>query len=185
MFAKLLILNFVWATFAFVIPAHAGVMEFSVGGSYSRTNYGAAGYSWTRRVGTSLGYYFLELTQLEFSVDDTIERSEIKDYQNTTFHSRTFGVNLVQQILGRQSFFQPFLKVGVGQLNREGSGTYAGGGSPNAIVDSVSGIVGAGMKLYITRTISIRAEATSYLQGGDINKWRDNISVSTGLSFMF
>ncbi len=33
---------------------------------------------------------------------------------------------------GKNYFIQPYAKVGVGQLNREASGNYAGGSSPPA-----------------------------------------------------
>jgi hypothetical protein len=165
--------------------AHAGVIELSAGFFYNRTNYSLADYSWSKRLGFSIGYYFTESSQIEFSYQDMIERMFVTNYQDTTFHDRVYSFNWVQSILGKKTRFQPYVKIGVGQLNRDGSGTYAGGGAPPARYDAVTGVLGGGFKFYFTQTFALRTEATSYLAKGNLASWKDNIAASVGLSLLF
>ena len=167
--------------------ARAGAFEVSLGFSFSRSNYGSEfNYSWTRRWGASFGYEFNEKSQIEFAYQDLTDRTFIDGYQDTVFWDRVYSVNWVQSLLGKAYAFQPYLKAGLGQLNRDASGTYGGGASaPVAQVDSVTGVLGTGFRLYFTRTIAFRAEATSYLTGGSISTWQDNWSTSLGLSLVF
>lgn len=167
------------------LRASAGALELSAGGSYSKSNYGNGNFTWSRRWGTSMGYYLTERTQIEIGFQDILDRTQIIGYEDTTFHDQIFSANVVISFLGKNAPLQPYIKAGIGQLNREASGTYAFGGSPAAVVDQVTGIIGAGLRIYLTRTFGIRAEGTSYLSGGSIGTWQDNFSVTTGVSIYF
>ena len=182
LFVGVLLLSAISAT-----RALAGNFEVSLGASFSRSVYSSEGnYSWTRRLGGSVGYEFNEKSEVEFAYQDLTDRTYIKGYEDTTFVDRVYSVNWVQSLLGKSSLFQPYLKVGVGQLNRDATGTYGDGASaPPSQVDAVTGVLGAGFRLYFTRTIAFRGEATSYLTGGAISTWQDNWSTSLGLSLVF
>ncbi len=170
----------------FPFYAEAGSVEISAGISFSRSVFGGANnYSWTRRWGGSFGYEFSEKSQVEFSFQETTDRNFIPDFEDTTFVDRVYSVNWVQSVLGKNSLFQPYFKAGLGQLNRDASGTYGSGAVPVTQVDAVTGVLGVGFRLYFTRTIALRGEVTSYLTGGVISTWQDNVGSSLGLSLMF
>jgi hypothetical protein len=164
---------------------YAGVFEVSAGFSFSRSNYTEENYSWTRRWGASLGYHITESSQIELSFQDVTDRTMITGYEDTTFHDKIYAVNWVQSLLKKDVAVQPYLKAGVGQLNREATGFYASGASPPRIVDSLTGILGAGLKIHLTRGLGMRTEVSTYLTGGKLSTWEDNVSFSTGLSFYF
>ena len=166
--------------------AWSGQIEISAGGSYNRSQYADADYSWTRRYGGTVGYgFFSDMAQIEFGFQDTLDRTHITNYEDTTIHDRVYSLTYLQNFLSKNSFFQPFGKIGIGQLNRNASGTYAGGTAPPSVVDSVTGVLGAGLRLYLLKNFAIRGEATSYLQGGRINQWKNNISSTLGVSYYF
>lgn len=178
------ILSFAWVSFP--KQAHAtGAFELSTGASYSRSNYSPDSFNWTRRLGFSLGYYFSERTEVEFTIQDIIDRTVIAGYEDTNFHDQIYSANWVQSLLGKDHFFQPYFKIGIGQLNRDATGTYSNGASPPLHVDAITGVLGVGLRLYITRTFAIRSEATSYLAGGSVRNWKNNISVTFGISLYF
>ena len=77
---------------------------------------------------------------------------------------------------------QPYFKVGAGQLNRLATGTYANGASPNPQTDSLTAVLGLGTRIYVTRSFAIRAELTSYLTGGSIRTYKDNVGMTLGAS---
>ncbi len=166
-------------------PALAGTFEFSLGGSFNQSNYGGGNYSWDRRWGGSIGYYFLALSQVELSFQDVTDRTNISGYEDTTFHDQIFSLNWVQSLAGKTFPLQPYVKAGIGQLNREATGNYASGASPPRTVAQLTGIVGAGLRVYITRAFAIRGEATSYLVGGNISTWQDNFALNLGISLAF
>lgn len=162
--------------------ASAGYFEVSSGFSFNRSNYGEGNYSWTRKWGASFGYHLTEFGEIELGFQDIVDRTVITNYEDTTFHDQVLSVNWVQSMTGRNAPLQPYFKFGVGQLNRDATGNYAMGGSPPAIVDQLTAIAGAGLKIYLTKAFGIRAEGTSYLTGGVLSTWQDNVAVTFGLS---
>lgn len=171
--------------FCLSTSASGGAIEFSVAGSYSRSNYTESNYSWNRRYGGSIGYHLSERSQIEFAFQDSLDRTRIAYYEDTTFHDQVYSANWVQALTGKNFAIQPYFKIGIGQLNREASGNYVFGSSPPAVVDSVTGVLGLGSRIYLTRSFGLRAEATSYLQGGSIRTWKDNFGITVGVSFFF
>jgi hypothetical protein len=170
------------ATWLMPYRAAAGTFELSLGGNYRKSNYTDGNYSWTRTYGASFGYHFSEKSGIEFSYQDIVDRTRIEGYEDTTFHDEIYSASWIQELFDNKTAFQPYFKLGVGQLNREATGSYAGGGAPPKTVDQVTGVVGAGLRLYILRRLALRLEATSYLSGGAIGTWKDNISAQFGFS---
>ncbi|OFZ00852.1 MAG: hypothetical protein A2070_15045 [Bdellovibrionales bacterium GWC1_52_8] len=171
------------ATALVVIPRKAAArVEISSGFSFSQSTYAEGSYSWTRVWGASFGYNLTELTQIELSFQDVTDRTHIANYQDTTFYDRIYSVDWSQSFAGKNAGLQPYVKVGIGQLNREATGSYANGISPPEIVDSVMGVLGGGLKIYLTRNVGLRSEVTSYLTGGSIRTWKDNTKLTLGFS---
>jgi hypothetical protein len=163
--------------------ATAGTFELSAGLSWSQSNYSNDNYQWNRRWGFSVGYYFFALSELELSFQDVYDRTRIVGYQDTTFHDRIYSVNWVQSLAPKTFPVQPYFKVGIGQLNRDASGTYeSSGAAPPARLDSITAVLAVGVRIYIIRTFAIKGEGTTYLTGGKISSWQDNFAISTGLS---
>lgn len=162
-----------------------GLWEMSLGFSYSRKNYSPSDYESTRRWGATLGYMFLNRSEIELAYQNVIDRRFIKDYEDTVSYDQVYSVNWVQNIFGRESSVQPYFKVGVGQINRRNTGTYSNGYVPPREIDVVTVVLGTGLRIFITRSLALRGEATSYLTGGDIKTWQDNVSTTVGASLYF
>jgi hypothetical protein len=167
------------------LPSRAGVFEVSGSYSFYRTNYSPMDYTWKRRWGVSLGYYFFETSELEIAYQDVFDKTYVSAYQDTEFLDQVYSLNWVQGILGKDYFAQPYVKFGVGQLNRTASGTYSNGSSPPAIYDALTIVLAVGIKTYITKRFGIKGEVTTYLAGGNINTWQDNLAFTIGTSFYF
>ena len=163
--------------------AAAGTFEVSSGFSFTRSQYGDARDNWVRRWGASVGYHLTELSEIEFGFQDVFDRTKITGFEDTSFHDQIFSANWVQAFLGKAYAVQPYVKIGIGQLNRDASGIYTAFGTlPPAQIDAVTGILGAGFRIYLTRTFGLRGEVNSYLTGGSIRTWRDNVGATLGLS---
>ncbi|MGK5083325.1 outer membrane beta-barrel protein [Bdellovibrionota bacterium FG-1] len=165
--------------------ALAGKFELSNGFSYSRTDYGSGNFSWTRRWGASFGYHFSERSEFEFSFQDVVQRTAITSYEDTTFHDQVYSVNWVQSLLGKAYTVDPYFKIGAGQLNREASGNYGSAGAPASEVDAITVILGAGLRINLSRSFALRGELDADLTGGNISTWKDNIGFNAGFSFFF
>jgi hypothetical protein len=175
---------FVFFLVIFPSVSDAGPLEISGNFSYSSSQYGGDNnYQWVRRYGASIGYEFLGTSEIELSLNDSVTRTKNDAVQDTTFHDRVYSVNWVQMFAHRGSVFQPFVKAGIGQLNREAEGSYAGGVNPPSLYDSLTGVLGAGFKVHIFRSFAFRMEGVTYLTGGLLSTWQDNVSLSGGLSF--
>jgi hypothetical protein len=165
------------------LAAEAGTIELSLGGSYTHSTYTNTDYEWSRRYGASAGYYLTSMTELEFSYQDSVDRTKITNFEDTTFHDQVYGLTVSQSFFDKTSWFQPYVKVGIGELNRDASGVYVGGTSPPQTEDNVTGILGAGLKLYVTKAFGFRGEFTSYIVSGQ--SWTNNLSATFGFSVFF
>ncbi len=165
--------------------AHAGVWEIAVTGGFNRSNYTKNNYSWTRRYGVSLGYYFTETSQIELAFQDVLTRTFIESYEDTTFHDNIYSASWVQSLMPKDYAIQPFIKAGAGQVYRTITGTYGSQTIPRTEVSSLTGILGFGLKVPIGQRLGIKGEATSYLVGGSLGTWKDNYALSAGVSLYF
>jgi hypothetical protein len=161
-------------------------IEGSVGGGYTRSNFGNGNYNWNRRLGASLAYNFSEQSGLELSFQDVLDRTMVKGFEETTFHDVIYGLNWIQSLSDRSWRVQPYFKGGVGVLNRDATAYYSQMQVTTiSRLDQITGILGAGLRIYITQSFAIRIEATSYLTGGMLATWKDNIALTSGLSLVF
>ena len=168
------------------VSAQAGMFE--LGGSYSwnRSNYNAGSFSRVRSYGLSLGYYFTQDSELQFSYSDSKSDTFVPGVQDTAYHDRVYSMNMLYHLFDEKDSFRPFFRIGVGQLNRDATGSYpASGYSAPGRLDQVSVIGGIGFKLKVTSQIALKSEATSYLTGGSIGSWQDNLSYSIGGAVYF
>ncbi|MFN7685079.1 MAG: hypothetical protein ACK5QT_06670 [Oligoflexia bacterium] len=156
-------------------------IELSGGFSFNRTNYSEGNFSWTRRAGGSIGYRLSLLSSIEFSIQEVVDRTRIIGFEDTVFTDNIYSINWVQNLFTLAAI-QPYFKVGAGQLNRSATGTYANGSNPNPVTDSLTAVLGLGTRVFVTRGFAIRAELMSYLTGGNIGTYRDNVGMNIGLS---
>jgi len=176
----------IYSLFLLPTSAAAGVFELSAGYSYSLNYYSESDYEWKVSYSSSLGYHLTDKTEVEVEFQDTTDTTSIAGFQDTTFHDQMYSVDWVQSLTGKDFFIQPFFKLGVGELNRTATGSYGFGvAAPPAIEDDLSAILGAGFRLFFTRTFGLRADATTYLTNGAIWSWQQNFSIQTGLSIYF
>lgn len=167
--------------------AVAGYFEISAGASFNRSNYGEGSYEWNRRWTGSFGYHFSERTEIELSFSDSVTRTNIPGYQNTTFHDETYSASWIQSFFGKEALLDPYFKLGIGQLNRVATGTYDsyGGTTADSQTGSLTEIVGVGLRIRLTKRFGIRAEADTYITEFKLSSWQDNVYITTGLSFYF
>ncbi len=163
-------------------PAEAGVIELSGSFAFSNTNLGDSNYEWSRHWTASVGYYFWGLSEIQYSVEDVVNRTSISGVEDTTFHDQIYSLDWIQYFAHRTSLLVPFIKVGVGQLDRDASGQYWAGGAPPAIYDSLTAVLGLGLKVTLSENFSVHGEATTYLTNGDLSTWQDNCSFNFGVS---
>ncbi|MBI2712507.1 MAG: hypothetical protein HYX41_06595 [Bdellovibrio sp.] len=164
--------------------AEAGQMELSGSFSFQQTNYGSSSNTqWSRRWNASAGYVFWDgYEEIEISVTDAFYRTQISGFEDTSYHDQIYSLNFVQGFTSRNSYVQPFVKVGIGQLNRDASGSVSGGSSPPAQYDALTAVLGAGLKVYLSRRVGLKAEGTTYLSGALLSTWKDNFAFSFGVS---
>lgn len=167
--------------------AAAGYFEISAGASFNRSNYGEGSYEWNRRWSGSFGYHFTQRSEVELSFSDSVTRTNIPGYQNTTLHDQTYSAAWIQSLLGSAALVDPYLKAGIGQLNRVASGTYDsyGGAAADSQTGSLTQILGVGVRIGLTKRFGIRGEANTYITGFRLSTWQDNVYLTTGLSFYF
>lgn len=178
---KLIILAaFGWASSS----AHAGLWEVSGIFGWNRSNY-IDGFTRTIRYGGSVSYRFNNYSELEGGLQKSIQKIYVTSYQDTVFEDLTASISWIQNFSAIDSPVQPYLKAGVAQLNRDQSGTYLGQQLATRQRDIVTIVLGAGVRVFVTKRIALRSEFISYLEKGSIRTFDDNISANFGLSLYF
>ncbi len=165
--------------------AQAGVFETGTGYSYRQSSYNGGAYTRMKSWNASFGYFFTRDSEVEFVYQDSTTDEFVPNVQDIRYRDRVYSLNLVYHFFSEGDPVRPYVRTGVGQLNRDATGTYTGGFSPAGRLDQVTVIGGLGIKAKIIGQFSIRAEATSYLTGGSIATWQDNIALSVGGAFYF
>ncbi len=189
-------LKFVWnrinlflVFFIFIIRStslvQAGVFELSGTFSYSQSKLSDISFEWERHWGASLGYFFFESSEIEFALQDILNRTMISGIEDFTYHDQISSVDWVQSLTSRRSILQPYFKLGVGMLQRTVSGSFLGQDTTPEAYRALTVVMGAGLRIMVLRTLSLRAEATSYLDGGVLSTWQKNFSISGGASIRF
>ncbi len=165
--------------------ALAGYWDASVGFNYNRSEYAGGSFTWSRRLGGSLGYNFSDSSTLEVAYQKSYERNHYQGFEDSFYRDEVYSTNLVWNLFGRESQIQPYFKVGVGQLNRKATINDSAGRVQNQILNQLTGVVGAGLRLRLTPTFGIRMEGTSYLAGGKLSSWKNNFGATFGISLFF
>ena len=186
--ALVLFLNVILGTL--LVPWEAAAVEknmfeYSAGFSYNRTQFGGGSYTWERRWSTSIGYNLNDAAEIEISFQDVATNNRFISVEDSTYHDQIYSANWVQSFLGKRYAFQPYGKIGIGQLNRDATVTDAYYHITTTTEDQITGILGAGFKLFLTREFALRIEATTYLSGARLGSWQDNIATTVGASIYF
>jgi hypothetical protein len=162
-----------------------GKFDISFGFGYNTQSIGNGSFAINKRIGGSVGYFIFPVTEVELAYQYSVERTKILNFQDTTFYDSVFTGNVTQYVFPKHWPVQPYLKLGLGQLNRIAEGSYAFGAAPAAELASLTVVMGFGVRFYITRFIAVRTELTSYLAGGAISTFTENMAVNMGLSVVF
>ncbi len=132
-----------------------------------------------------LGYYFFGESEIEFEVQDVVDRTQIPGIEDTTFHDQVYSLEWIQGLAPRDSFVRPYFKAGFGQLHRTASGSYFGTTVPTDTYDQLTGIFGVGIRFHVYHAFSLRFEGSTYLINGALSTAPQNFSVNSGLSVYF
>lgn len=185
---KITVLHLLIATafsFFYAGAAQAGLWEISTGVSYRKSNYDAVSFSTTRTWGFSVSYRLYSLSNVEFSFENVVSRTKLGSVQDTQNKDQVYSANWVQSIMPKTSPIQPFVKLGVGQLNRKVTG-HTNGIPPSVDeVNRLTVVLGVGLRIFMTQRFAIRMDGTSYLDGGDFGTLGDNFALKFGTSFFF
>lgn len=166
------------------VPSYAAG-EATLGFGYNRTRYGPDSYSWDRRWYAAYAYQLFPLTLIELSYQVADRRTKVQNIEDISYHDEILSLSVLQYLMPRAYIFQPYVRGGIAQFNRDAEGYYSNGQSPPERKDQVMAVLGAGFKIFFTKEISGRAEATSYLQGARISTWRDDLAFTVGLTYAF
>lgn len=165
--------------------ALGGVFELGGGFSLTKTTYNAGSFNKSRSYSASLGYYFTQESEIEFMYQDSNSQTFVEGVEDVTYHDRVYSLNLVYYLASdEQTQVRPYFRAGIGQLNRDATGNINGVPAPGRL-DQVSVIGGLGVKAKISSRVGFKAEATTYLSGGNISTWQDNLTLNIGGSFFF
>lgn len=165
--------------------AQAGVFELGGAFAYTHNSYNGGSYTWTKSISGSFGYYFTQESEIEFSYQDTTNKEVVPGVQDLLYEDRVYSVNFLYHLFEDEARFKPYFRAGVGQLNRDATGTLSGGYSPPGRLDQVTVIGGLGIKAKISKQLGLKTEFTTYLSGGSVSTWKDNVTFNFGGSFYF
>lgn len=165
--------------------AEAGLWDLTAGFNYNRSEYEGGSFSSNRRLGGSIGYNFTDASTIELAYQRSFERNHYAGFEDSETTDQVFSLNMVWNLLSRESVLQPYLKVGVGQLIRKTDITLSTGQKRNPRLSEITGVFGAGFKIRLSQRFGLRVEGTSYLVKGKFDTWNKNFGATFGASLYF
>ena len=164
--------------------------EISIFGSASKYSNSQDMETFVTSWGASLGFTFAGTETIELEYKNAYQKSKSPDLLVKTFYD-TYGANYLHAL--SRGRFQPFLKIGVGYVRSRyivSSDTYPELNRSETRSPTMSYTGGFGIKIYITRSISVKGSYTAqYIDAeespnGDSNT-EFNYFLTGGLSFIF
>lgn len=166
--------------------AHAfPTVEISAMGSYSKSNLGGNSYETTRRYTGTLGVNILPITEIELSYTHTHSFVNQDPVQTIDVVEQVLGLSVVQSLVPPDFWFQPYLKAGAAQYNRRQSGTIYGVGTRTVEAKSPSALLGAGIRIFFFRNLSLKIEGVTYLPDFHISQGKNNFAIQGGFGWSF
>lgn len=166
-------------------------MELSASYSVRNSNIDDNNYTKNESWTGSFAWYFLELSAIELSYTKGLAEQSLKsstDPNPIKYYAEfeMYGADLVITLATKESFLQPFIRGGMANIRKkfykEDQGTITSYGEP---IDEVVPSYGAGLKLLITKTFSIKGSYDRWRSGSNNDKeiWDD--AIKGGISWYF
>ncbi len=184
-------------TSAMALPlASAAVIEVSGMLAYSTSDFNDGYHSLQRRYTGQIDFKFTAVSALEFEyTDSTTKVSYNTDLggllknptrQASTYHDQIYSFNWVQNLVSSKWILQPYFVIGGGRMTRKHSVelphfAYRAESTQNV----TTGTGGLGLRLFLTKSMAIKAEAKTYVPSFQFSKWKENQMLSVGLSLAF
>jgi len=159
--------------------ADAGVFELSGSFSFAKNRIDANNRSKRVSYRGAFGFHFTQVSGVELSYSMITTQYESSLNAGITVKDRIYSFRWVQSLVPRNTPVQPYIKVGVGQLNRNASGLISGK------TDAVILDLAVGIRIFVSQQIAFNLEVNSYPEGGNISTWDENLLLSAGGSFYF
>ncbi len=175
----------------FATSAWAGIYEISASTTYRKSVIDEFNYTTSSSLTASMSYYFFEMSALELSYTQGLSTlsakassTDPKVLYKTSYN--LMGLDLVLTFAGKESVFQPFIKVGGARIAKKiwletevGSTDTA---EPKAETVPSAGI---GFKIAITQSFSIKTGIDAWISNlGDKDETTDYAG-RAGISWMF
>lgn len=151
------------AVFLFIFSvssAQAGLFEVSAQTSIKETNIDDDNNSEARSVSGSIAYYFWQSGALEFTYMKGYNFTKGRIDASTTYEqvlNYTYkGVDLIYNLGSKESTFNPYVKAGLAEIEKELQFKQNGAASDPQTSSGTNMTYGAGMKIKISKTLSFR-----------------------------
>lgn len=190
--------------FAFLLgsPAHAkkgesrGIFEISALIAYSQSKFDEKTYSRQNRYTGEFAWHFTSVSAIEFSysrsytkIAQTVTTSSLlfpTITESVTYDDTVYGASWVQGLLPADFLLMPYFKVGAGRMVRKQKVEYSALVNTQEFSQKAdTGVAGAGVKITLTKSFSVKGELVSYMPNFKLSTWRDSEMFSVGLSWMF
>lgn len=167
------------------VQAQAGYFEISGSGSYRKTSFDESRYSIYRSGTASVAYYFWELSALELSYTKA-RADEVQTEYQARIYTTFYNADLIFTLAGKQSVFQPYIKVGA--VYQEKKGTYKQATLAVTTITPVRGWApsgGIGLKFILGQHVAIKAGIDAWSSPVSQDNVTYDYAGRVGLSFIF
>jgi opacity protein-like surface antigen len=189
------VLSFLTLGQLFAFSASAVTTEVGINYNRKKSSFDANNLTNSEYTTGSLSFYFSDRVAIELSYTKALAIREEKIVSGSTVLSQqtivqttqALGSDLIWVVLGRRTYFQPFLKAGAAQLKRVQevkdhlNNTVLSLEPETAIVPSL----GAGFKIAITEQLSVKISYDTSRTPVSSNTFVNDDQLRAGLAWMF
>jgi hypothetical protein len=177
--------------------ARAAIVEISAMGSYSKDDLPNGYKSVQRRYTGSIDFKFTSVSSLQFEYTESSTTASYPTTIGTLLPTRTteeihnqdriYSFNWVQNLVPSKWIIQPYFLIGGGRMVRRYKDRLPAYNLTvqEFVQDVATGTGGVGLRLFLTHSMALKAEAKTYVPKFHFRQWKESEQLSLGLSWTF
>lgn len=178
--------------------ARAATVELSGLFAYGKSEFSDGYKSVQKRYTSSIAFKFTAVSAIEFEYTDSTTNVSYYTTVGTllptatkeeiTYRDRIYSFNWVQNLVSTKWIIQPYVVIGGGRMTRKYTENFPDLTPPytRTVTQNVtSGTGGAGLRIFLTRSMALKTEVKTYVPSFRFSKWKENQLMSAGISWVF
>lgn len=125
------------------------------------------------------------VTWVELAYKNIHQKTQLAQIKSLITDSQLFSLEISQILVPPTWRAQPYVSMGLGQLNRNMVVTFLDDSQASESLDSLSVVAGVGLRIFVSQATSLNIAAETFLDDFDFSTYQDNAALTVGINIGF